>query len=138
MSKIEIPRLGVSEVVVEGVSFRSLRVAAGHVPGTAFPGESGNVAIAGHRDTFFRKLSQIRSRDQITLTTLRGSFNYSVESTRIVEPTAVEVLRPSREPTLTLITCYPFSYIGPAPKRFIVIARQMPVQESRAEEAKVH
>ena len=123
-SRIEIPRLGVSVIVLEGVQPRYLRLGAGHIPGTALPGESGNVAIAGHRDTFFRKLSQIRGQDRITLTTLRGSFAYSVESTQIVNPDAVEVLRPSDQPTLTLITCYPFSYIGAAPQRFVVKARQ--------------
>ncbi len=124
LSRIEIPRLGVSVVVLEGVMPRDLRLGAGHVPGTALPGESGNVAIAGHRDTFFRKLGQIRGQDRITLTTLRGSFAYSVESTQIVNPDAVEVLQPSDQPTLTLITCYPFSYVGSAPQRFVVKARR--------------
>lgn len=129
LSRIEIPRLGVSLIVLEGIQPRDLRLGAGHIPGTALPGDPGNVAIAGHRDTFFRKLGQIRGHDRITLTTLRGSFSYSVESMQIVEPEAVEVLQASAHPTLTLITCYPFSYVGPAPKRFIVKARQVPNPE---------
>jgi len=123
-SKIEIPRLGISAVVVEGVEPRQLKLAVGHVPGTAFPGEPGNVAIAAHRDTFFRSLRDIRAQDRITLTTLRGLYEYSVESTAIVGPTAVEILAPTATPELTLVTCYPFSYIGFAPQRFIVRARQ--------------
>lgn len=129
LSRIEIPRLGVSVVVLEGIEPRDLRLGAGHIPGTALPGETGNIAIAGHRDTFFRKLGQIRGQDRITLTTLQGSFAYSVESTQIVNPDAVEVLQPSDQPILTLITCYPFSYIGSAPQRFIVKARQEPSPE---------
>ena len=120
--RIEIPRLGVSVMVIEGVKPRSLKVAVGHVPGTAFPGESGNVAIAGHRDTFFRKLRQIRNTDAIRLTTLYGSYDYRVESTRVVGPREVEVLQSSNQPELTLVTCYPFYYAGPAPDRFIVRA----------------
>jgi sortase A len=123
LSKIEIPRLGVSAVIVEGVSPSELRIAAGHIPGTAFPGQAGNIGIAGHRDTFFRKLRGVRERDNVVLTTARGSFRYIVESTRVVEPSDVQVLRPSGENVLTLVTCYPFSYLGPAPKRFIVRAR---------------
>jgi len=124
LSRIEIPRLGVSVVVVEGVRPRNLRLAVGHIPGTALPGEPGNIGIAGHRDTFFRKLGQIHEQDRITLTTLRGSFEYTVESTQIVDPANTGVLHSSREPILTLVTCYPFYYVGPAPKRFIVQARE--------------
>ncbi|HXN22834.1 MAG TPA: class D sortase [Candidatus Dormibacteraeota bacterium] len=122
---LEIPRLGISSVVDEGVDNDTLLVAVGHVPGTAFPGEVGNVALAGHRDTFFRELGQLRSGDDIVVTTLGGSYRYRVEATRIVNPSANEVLDASDRPTLTLITCYPFRYIGSAPRRFIVVARQV-------------
>jgi sortase A len=121
---IEITRLGISSVVDEGVDTKTLLVAVGHVPGTAFPGEPGNVALAAHRDTFFRNLGELRSGDDITLTTLRGAYRYRVESTHVVDPSDEEVLDTSPEPTLTLITCYPFHYIGPAPRRFVVVARQ--------------
>lgn len=111
-------------MVVEGVKPRSLKLAVGHIPGTALPGEPGNVGIAGHRDTFFRGLRRIRARDTITLTMPYGSYQYSVESTQIVDPTDVQVLQASSEPILTLVTCYPFYYVGPAPMRFVVKARQ--------------
>jgi sortase A len=123
--RIEIPRIGVSVLIIEGVKPHSLKVAVGHVPGTALPGEPGNVGIAGHRDTFFRKLREIRNHDAIRLTTLDGSYDYLVESTRVVGPGAVEVLQGSGESELTLVTCYPFYYTGPAPDRFIVRARMV-------------
>jgi sortase A len=124
ISKMEIPSIGVSVVVVEGVKPRNLKLAVGHIPGTALPGEPGNVGIAGHRDTFFRRLRDIRTQDMITLTMPYGSYRYSVESTQIVDPTNVQVLEGSGEPILTLVTCYPFYYVGAAPKRFVVKARQ--------------
>ncbi len=121
--RLEIPRLGLSAMVVEGVSPRDLKLALGHVPGTAFPGDGGNAGIAGHRDTLFRKLGGIRRDDTITLTTLRGVYRYQVDSTRVVEPSNVEVLDNNGGAELTLVTCYPFNYLGPAPLRFIVHAR---------------
>lgn len=122
---IEIPKLGVSSVVDEGVDNKTLLVAVGHVPGTALPGQEGNVGLAGHRDTFFRQLGQLQLGDDISLTTLRGAYHYRVESTRIVKPSEKEVLDAGSHSTLTLITCYPFYYVGPAPHRFIVVARQV-------------
>lgn len=121
--RIEIPRVGVSVMIIEGVQPHSLKVAVGHVPGTALPGEPGNIGIAGHRDTFFRKLRDVRNRDAIRLTTLYGTYDYLVESTRVVGPREVQVLQDSGQPVLTLVTCYPFYYAGPAPDRFIVRAR---------------
>jgi sortase A len=125
LSRMEIPRLGLSVMVAEGVGARTLTRAAGHIPGTAFPDEAGNVGIAGHRDTFFRGLKQIVADDVITLTTLSGSYRYVVEWTRIVGPGEVAVLDASANPVLTLVTCYPFYYAGPAPQRFIVRARRI-------------
>jgi sortase A len=125
IGRVEIPRVQVSAIVKEGVDLRTLRRAVGHVPGTAFPGQPGNVAIAAHRDTFFRGLRNIRTGDRIKFTTPQGIFLYEVESTRVVLPSNVEVLKASSEPVLTLITCYPFNFVGHAPKRFIVRARQV-------------
>ena len=125
IGRLEIPRLRVSAVVVEGVDKTTLRRAVGHIPGTALPGEPGNAGLAGHRDTFFRPLKDLRIKDQIRLSTLKGDFHYEVESLKIVAPEDVGVLAPSGENVLTLVTCYPFYYVGPAPKRWIVRARQV-------------
>lgn len=129
LGQLEIPRIGLSVMVVEGDSASILRRAAGHVEGTGLPGGPGNVAIAAHRDTFFHSLRDIRNRDLITLNTLKGSYLYEVESVEVVESGQTDVLLDSPHPTLTLITCYPFYYVGPAPKRFVVRARQ--VSEAR-------
>jgi sortase A len=124
IGEIQISRLGLRAMISQGESAPILRRSVGHLSGTALPGEVGNVVLAGHRDTFFRPLSGVRAGDSIVLTTRDGEFEYLVESTSIVTPSAVEVLEPTGGSTLTLITCYPFSYIGAAPNRFIVRARQ--------------
>jgi len=125
VSRLEIPRLGLDVMVREGVASRTLRIGAGHVPGTASAGEVGNVVIAAHRDTFFRELRKIRADDTVVLETLQGAYQYSVEWTRVVEPSDREALAASNDPMLTLVTCYPFYYVGPAPQRFIVRARRV-------------
>jgi sortase A len=122
IGRMEIQRLGVSVAVVEGTDTPTLRRAAGHIAGTAFPGQVGNIGIAAHRDTFFRPLRKIQRDDIITLTTLRGEYRYRVVSTKVVDPHDVAVLNPDGHEVLTLVTCYPFYYIGAAPNRFIVRA----------------
>lgn len=129
--RIEIPRLDISAMVVEGVGARDLRLAVGHVPGTALPSQNGNVGIAGHRDTFFRNLRRIQQGDTIRLATLEQTFEYSVDWTRVVNPADVDVLESENEPVLTLVTCYPFFYVGPAPQRFVVRARRTGVADPR-------
>jgi sortase A len=124
IGRLEIPRVNVSVIVLEGADSSVLDVAAGHIPGTALPGLSGNVGIAAHRDTFFRSLREIRVQDRLSFRTPAGIFQYAVESTEVVEPSDTEVLRQNAGEELTLVTCYPFNYIGSAPKRFIVHARQ--------------
>jgi len=113
----------VSAIVRAGSDARTLRLAIGHISGTALPGEPGNVGLAAHRDTFFRRLGEIRVDDQVRLVTPDGTFTYRVEGTRVVEPQDVWVLDQTTDPALTLITCYPFRYIGSAPQRFIVRAQ---------------
>jgi sortase A len=125
IGRLEIPRLGLSAMVIEGTSGRTLRRAVGHIPGTALPGQPGNVGISGHRDTFFRPLRNIRRNDIITLTTLFGEFRYRVVSTRVVGPSNVTVLDPGVSEILTLVTCYPFYFVGSAPNRFIVRAERV-------------
>jgi sortase A len=128
IGRLEIPRLGLSAVVVEGIGKTTLRRAVGHIPGTALPGQPGNVGISGHRDTFFRPLKDLKIKDEIQFSTLNGDFRYVVESLVVVDPNNLGVLALSSENLLTLVTCYPFYYIGAAPKRFVVRARQMPAQ----------
>ena len=122
IGRVEIPRVGVSAIVREGDDAATLRHAVGHIPDTALPGESGNAGLAGHRDTFFRGLRNIRTGDRITMTTTNGVVQYTVRHTSVVDPDDVSVLSPTGRPTLTLVTCYPFYYVGAAPRRFIVHA----------------
>jgi sortase A len=128
LGKIEITRVGLTAMIMEGTDSRTLRRAVGHVRGTPLPGQHGNVAIAGHRDTFFRPLRSVHANDEITLTTLRGSYRYLVDYTQVVPPEDTEVLANSDDTTLTLVTCYPFYFVGPAPKRFVVRAHRIPEQ----------
>lgn len=125
VGRLEIPRLGLRAIVREGSDENTLRRAVGHLPSSPVPGQPGNVAIAGHRDTFFRPLQGIRLNDRITFETLRGRYEYAVQSVKVVQPDDVGVLRASAQPELTMITCYPFHYIGSAPRRFVVEARQI-------------
>jgi sortase A len=112
-------------MVVEGADPGDLKHAVGHITGTSLPGEPGNVGIAGHRDTFFRLLRFTQRGDKIALRTLRGTYRYRVISTTLVQPADVQVLNPIGRDTLTLVTCYPFYYVGPAPERFIVRAERL-------------
>ena len=135
VGRIAIPRLGVTAIVLEGVGNKTLRRGAGHIPATALPDQDeGNVGIAAHRDSFFRGLKDIQEDDTIELTTLDGTFRYQVEWTKIVKPADVSVLEPTEEPTLTLVTCYPFYFVGSAPQRFIVRARRIPEVEVESQE----
>jgi sortase A len=121
--RIVIPRLGLDALVAEGIDAATLRVAVGHVPDTAFPDELGNVALAGHRDTVFRPLRELQPGDVITVTTPLGAFSYEVDTLEVVAPDETDVIAPVPEPVLTLVTCYPFGYLGRAPQRFVVRAR---------------
>jgi sortase A len=125
IGRLQIPRLKLSVMVREGADERTLSRAVGHIPGTALPGSMGNVGLAGHRDTFFRALRNIREDDAIEFETTHGAYRYIVKSTRIVGPRDVSVLAASGGENLTLVTCYPFYYVGSAPKRFIVHAAQV-------------
>ena len=124
IGRIEIPRLKISGMIAEGTDNRTLKRAVGHVPKTSQPGEAGNVGLAAHRDGFFRGLGGVRKDDVIRIVTVRGTYSYRVEWMVVVDPHRVDVLDPTAERSLTLITCYPFNWIGHAPKRFIVRARQ--------------
>jgi sortase A len=123
IGELEIARLGLDVVMREGVDDDSLRKAVGHLPASALPGEAGNFVVLGHRDTFFRPLRGIERGDTIRVRTAAGSFVYNVESIRVTEPDWPGAVERARDPVITLITCFPFEYIGSAPRRFIVRAR---------------
>jgi len=125
LGRIEISAVGLTVMVLEGTDEGTLRRAVGHIRGTPLPGQRGNVALAGHRDTFFRGLRKIRVNDEITLTTLSGSYRYRVDSTKVVKPEETEVLEDYGDDILTLVTCYPFNFVGLAPSRFIVRAHRV-------------
>lgn len=125
IGEIQVPRLGLHAIVVQGDSPAQLRRAVGHLPRSALPGEWGNVALAGHRDTFFRPLHNIRLGDEIRFVTRQGTFEYQVTWVKVVAPTDIRVLESSTGHDLTLVTCFPFHYIGFAPQRFIVRAREI-------------
>jgi sortase A len=125
IGEIQVPRLGLNAIVVQGESPANLRRAVGHILRSALPGEWGNVALAGHRDTFFRPLRDIRLGDEIRFKTPERSYEYLVESIEVVAPTDIQVLEASTGHDLTFITCFPFHFVGPAPKRFVVRAREV-------------
>lgn len=126
VGRIEIPRIGVSAVIREGDDESTLAVAVGRIPGTARPGERGNMGLAGHRDTFFRALRHVRVDDVIHVRVPGRRYDYRVESTEIVRPRDTRVLDATGETVLTLVTCYPFRYVGNAPGRFVVRASRLP------------
>lgn len=129
IGEMEVSRVGLKAIVVQGDSSKLLNRAVGHLPNSALPGETGNVALAAHRDGLFRPLRRVLPGDTITLRTTEREFRYEVSWTAVVPPDAAAVLQPTKEPALTLVTCYPFYYVGSAPERFVVRARQ--VQSNR-------
>ena len=129
IGSLDIPRIRLSAVIAEGDDDATLKVAIGHLPDTPMPWHEGNTAFAGHRDTFFRPLQHVRVGDELRVSTGRGDFRYQVRETMVVGPNDVWVLDPTDRPTLTLITCYPFSYVGKAPRRFIVRAERTTAPE---------
>ena len=123
LGRLDIPRLGISVAILQGTSLRTLRLGAGHIEATPLPGESGNSGIAGHRDTFFRELRNVRKTDEIQLQTATGVLHYEVDWVKVVRPNDMSVLAAARDSALTLVTCYPFYFVGPASDRFVVHAR---------------
>ncbi len=130
LGRLQIPRLKMSLIILEGADSGTLDKSIGHVVNTGLPGGNGNVGIAGHRNTHFRDLERIRRGDEIVLTTAKAQLKYRVEWIGLYEPQDVYVLDPSHAPALTLITCFPFEYVGRAPQRFVV--RALPDDETRA------
>jgi len=125
LARLEIPRLGLSQIILEGTSDSTLRLGLGHIEETAFPGELGNVGVAGHRDTFFRAIANMHQGDLVIVTASSGKIAYMVDSLKVTTPEDVESLDPTAAPSLTLVTCFPFDFVGPAPKRFVVRATRI-------------
>ena len=122
VGRLEVPSVKLSSTVLEGTDDGTLSRGSGHIEDTPFPGQTGNVGIAGHRDTVFRPLRHIHLGDALNLTTADRVYHYRIAKTLIVSPDDVYVLDPTEHSTLTLVTCYPFEFIGHAPRRFIVQA----------------
>jgi sortase A len=131
IGRLEAPSVKMSTVVLEGSDDKTLSRGAGHIEDTPFPGQAGNVGIAGHRDTVFRPLRHVQVGDPLELTTPDRQYHYRISKTLIVGPDDVYVLDPTTIPTLTLVTCYPFEFVGHAPRRFIVQA-ELVKDEARA------
>jgi len=125
LGRIEIPRLGVRAIVKDGADEGTLARAVGLVRGSARPGEIGNMVLAGHRDTFFRPLRNIKVNDRIRMVVPPNTYEYEVQSLRVVAPEETSVLDSKGVEELTLVTCFPFRFIGPAPDRFIVSATRV-------------
>jgi sortase A len=125
IGRLEVPRIGLSVVVLEGDDADTLRRGLGRIPGIAWIGQAGNVGIAGHRDTFFRSLRNIHNDDLIRLVSLDRVCEYRVELSEVVGANDIEVLDSGSQPVVTLVSCYPFFYVGTAPKPLVVRARQI-------------
>lgn len=123
LGEIAFPSLDQRYAIVEGTGNGPLKLGAGHVPGSPLPGEAGNSVLAGHRDTVFRSLGKLQAGDRIEVETTSGRFAYEVTGRRIVDEDDADAVQTSTEPLLTLITCYPFTYVGPAPERLLLTAK---------------
>ena len=132
IGRVEIPALGLRVPMFADYDAASLRKGVGHIHGTAMPGGLGTVGLAGHRDTYFRPLHGVERGMEIRLIDETGVYHYTVDSMEVVTPDRVEVLAITSRPELTLITCFPFDYVGPAPKRFIVHAHLLSASPDRA------
>jgi sortase A len=123
LTRVVIPKIGMDAIVVEGASRKDLSAGPGHMKETAMPGEPGNAVITAHRDTFFRHIYELNKGDQIQVRRNGRNFTFEVTGKKIVMPEDVSVIKPTTDARLTLITCYPTYYIGPAPQRLVVFSR---------------
>ena len=123
LTRLTIPKINLDSVIVEGTDNKSLLLGPGHMEDTAIPGKLGNSVISGHRDTFFRHIYELKKGDPILVERAGKTFEYHVTGKKVVEPDDLSVVRPSSDAQLTLITCYPIYYIGPAPKRLVVFSK---------------
>ena len=123
LTRLLIPKLNLSAVVVEGTGYRQLLRGPGHMSHTATPGDAGNSVITAHRDTFFRHLAELKKGDEVLIQRSGVTYAFEVMYEKIVKPTEISVTEASRDTRLTMITCYPIYYIGPAPERLVVVAK---------------
>lgn len=137
LTRLTIPRIGFNAIVVEGTTALDLLLGPGHIPETVEPGQAGNAVITGHRDTFFRHLHELQRGDLVSVVRSGRSYEYEVTGKKIVNPEDLSVIRPSTETRLTLITCYPTYYVGPAPNRLVVFTRLLHGEETAAKVPRV-
>ena len=130
LTRLMIPKIDLDAVVVDGTSYKQLAIAPGHLKETPAPGEVGNSVISAHRDTFFRHIYELQKGDTITVQRRGNTFTYEVTGKKIVDPDDVSVLHKTKDAQLTLLTCYPVYYIGPAPKRLVVFSKLVPASGS--------
>ncbi|HET6843794.1 MAG TPA: class D sortase [Candidatus Angelobacter sp.] len=123
LTRVSIPKISLDAIVVEGTAHKQLAIGPGHIVETAMPGEQGNAVITGHRDTFFRHIYELNKGDEILVRRNGQVFHYRVTGKKIVQPEDVSVLKQTSDAQLTLITCYPIWYIGPAPERLVVFSK---------------
>jgi sortase A len=121
--RLQIPKIKLDAIVLEGATSAELSKGPGHLEQTPIPGEAGNSVITAHRDTFFRHIFELNSGDKIMVRRNGETFHYEVTGKKIVSPDDLSVLQPTPDSQLTLITCYPTYYIGPAPQRLVVLSR---------------
>jgi LPXTG-site transpeptidase (sortase) family protein len=133
LTRVLIQKINLDVILVEGTSHKSLRLGPGHLKNTPTPGESGNAVISAHRDTFFRHIYELEKGDEIQVRRQGHTYTFEVTGKKIVDPDDVSVVKNTPDPRLTLITCYPTYYVGPAPKRLVVFARLVPGEQQRAE-----
>ena len=134
MALLRIPKINLEVPLIEGTDDLTLNRAVGHVAGTALPGDDGNIGIAGHRDGFFRGLKDVVAGDAIEIVTQQETSRYIVDQISIVSPSDISVLGPRTRPSVTLVTCYPFYFVGSAPQRYIVQA-SLAVSEAKSQNA---
>lgn len=135
LTRLEIPKIDLDAIIVEGTSRRQLAVAPGHMISTSLPGESGNAVITAHRDTFFRHIYELQKGDSILVHRDGKTFAFEVTGKQVVQPDDLSVIRTSKDTRLTLITCYPTYFIGPAPERLVVFSRLQQAGTSAAADA---
>jgi len=123
LTRVSIPKIDLDVIVVEGTNHKALRLGPGHLKGTPAPGEVGNSVISAHRDTFFRNIYELKTGDEIHVRRDGHDYTFQVTGKKIVLPSDLSVVKKTSDTRLTLITCYPIYYIGPAPKRLVVFSK---------------